>query len=125
MNWQCIRPDTLSNGLEHALSSGNWAVKRFKMDRKGVTHVKFAAFSTSGLLIRSCKTSLCTYCHHRANNFERLVYKCSSSPRLILFIFLRARDIITVSLSTTSFVLVESSSKIEGICSCLLYHLKC
>jgi len=32
---KCIRPDTLSNGLEHAISSGNWAVKRFKMDRKG------------------------------------------------------------------------------------------
>ncbi len=36
---QCIRPDFLSNGLEHAISSGNWTVKRFKMDRKGVTQV--------------------------------------------------------------------------------------
>ncbi|CAK9196787.1 unnamed protein product [Sphagnum troendelagicum] len=36
---KCIRPDFLSNGLEHAISSGNWTVKRFKMDRKGVTQV--------------------------------------------------------------------------------------
>lgn len=36
---KCIRPDMLSNGLEHAISSGNWTVKRFRMDRKGVTQV--------------------------------------------------------------------------------------
>eukprot|EP00249_Psilotum_nudum_P005862 c19287_g1_i1 orf=267-2693(+) len=34
-----IRPDMLSQGLEHAISSGNWTVKRFRMDRKGVTQV--------------------------------------------------------------------------------------
>ena len=36
---KCIRQDTLSNGLEHAISSGNWTVKRFRMERKGVTQV--------------------------------------------------------------------------------------
>ncbi|MCO5550846.1 hypothetical protein L7F22_004339 [Adiantum nelumboides] len=34
-----IRPDMLSQGLEHAISSGNWTVKRFRMERKGVTQV--------------------------------------------------------------------------------------
>lgn len=91
LNWQCIRPDTLSNGLEHAISSGNWAVKRFKMDRKGVTQVKFSAFSTSSLLVCFCETSLRTCCHHQANSVEGLV--C---------------------------LLVESSSKIEGPCSCFV-----
>lgn len=36
---KCIRPDTLTSGLDHAISSGNWTVKRFRMERKGVTQV--------------------------------------------------------------------------------------
>jgi DNA-directed RNA polymerase III subunit RPC2 len=34
-----MREDTISNGLEAALSSGNWNIKRFRMARKGVTGV--------------------------------------------------------------------------------------
>lgn len=29
--------DTISNGMSHAISSGNWTIKWFKVDRKGVT----------------------------------------------------------------------------------------
>ena len=125
LNWQCIRPDTLSNGLEHAISSGNWAVKRFKMDRKGVTQVKFSAFSTSSLLICSCKTSLCTCCHHRANKFEVLVYRCSSSPRLILFIFLGTRDIIIVHWTLLVWYWLSHHPRLKGYVVVLLFHLKC
>lgn len=31
--------DTITNGMVHAISSGNWTIKRFKVDRKGVTQL--------------------------------------------------------------------------------------
>ena len=34
-----FRSDTITNGLVHAISSGNWSIKRFRVDRKGVTQL--------------------------------------------------------------------------------------
>lgn len=34
-----IRQDLISQGLEMAISSGNWTIKRFRMERQGVTQV--------------------------------------------------------------------------------------
>lgn len=39
-----IRTDTITYGLESAISSGNWTIKRFRMERKGMTQVHGQSF---------------------------------------------------------------------------------
>ena len=35
-----LRAEIISHGMESSISSGNWSIKRFRMERKGVTQVR-------------------------------------------------------------------------------------
>ena len=55
-----IRPEIIQLGMESAISSGNWTIKRFRMERKGVSQVRARA---EGLAVRG--NALCRNTHSR------------------------------------------------------------
>eukprot|EP00919_Chromeraceae_sp_WS-2016_P072264 GHVR01170988.1.p1 GENE.GHVR01170988.1~~GHVR01170988.1.p1 ORF type:complete len:868 (+),score=218.67 GHVR01170988.1:1258-3861(+) len=46
--------ETITRGIQHALSSGNWIIKRFRMDRSGVAQVlnRLSIVATVGMMTR-------------------------------------------------------------------------
>jgi DNA-directed RNA polymerase III subunit RPC2 len=49
-----IQPDTITNGMINAIATGNWVLKRFRMDRAGVTQVltRLSYMSAVGMMTR-------------------------------------------------------------------------
>ena len=57
VNMMTFSTDGVTPGFLHAISTGNWDIKRFRMDRAGITHVLSRLSFISALGMMTCITS--------------------------------------------------------------------
>jgi DNA-directed RNA polymerase III subunit RPC2 len=72
-----VRGEMITQGMESAISSGNWTIRRFRMERKGVTQVPVLCHHTAALP-GAALPKLCAHAGVQPSVGDHLALTCAS-----------------------------------------------